>query len=654
MEEDIPKINLETPSPVKEQPIATAPGKQPVVKPHSRFPKKRLAKIFLVLAVLLIILSLAIILPARNIYSQALLTYKIAREAYDAVKKQDIGLAQEKLKATRTQLLVTQKSYQALAWTGYIPFAGNYWKDGNHLIKAGLAGLEAGEIAIDGITPYTDLLGLKGKSTFVSKSTDERIQTAVATLDKITPKLGEISPKLEIIKKEVEGINPNRYPEKLMQFTPRSQITKFKGMTEDITTMFISARPLLEVVPALLGEKEAKRYFVIFQNDKELRPTGGFMTAYAIFNVDKGKMKVETADDIYKLGEGYSSKVTPPKPFIDHLKVYKLYIRDTNFDPDFVTSMKQFEDYYKSIGGKPEKLDGFIAVDTHVLVEAMKILGDIPAYGTNFNVNPDKRCDGCPQVIYELEAITGERVGYIRDNRKDIIGVLLYQIMQKALGVSPGQYWGRLVQMGLQEIQQKHILVYLHDEKAQQGVEAFNMAGRIRSFDGDYLHINDANLGGAKSNLFTQQSVKQEYQTQNDGSVTATLTITYKNQAGESAGCNLELGGLCLNGPMPNWLRVYVPKGSELIEMKGSEDKATTGEANGKTVFEGFLTIRPLSQAQAIIKYKLPLKAEKGKPYKLLIQKQPGTEGNEYNIFVNGKQVDKFPLTTDKEISLNL
>ena len=647
MVEEIPRINLEN----KQPPKTTEANKK-----HRwlRFSRKKVISVLLFLGLLVIISVFLVILPLKNIYNQTISTYSIAKEAYQEIKKQNIDQAQTKLDLTHEKFIDLQKSYNSLAWTGYIPFLGAYWHDGDHLLKAGVAGVEAGQEAIKAVLPYTDLLGLKGKSTFVSKSTDERIQTAVSTLDKITPKLGEISQKLEIINQEIKGIDPSRYPESWGKFKPRSQITQAKDLTEQLTSIFISARPLLEITPKLLGQDSPKRYFIIFQNDKELRPTGGFMTAYAIFRVDKGKMKIEVADDIYKLGEGYSSKIFPPKPFIDHLKVYKLYIRDTNFEPDFVTSMKQFEDFYKAVGGDPTKLDGIITVDTHVLVSAMEILGDIPAYGTNFNVNPDKRCSGIPQVICELEIITGERVNYIRENRKDIIGVLLYQIMQKALGVSPGQYWGRLVQMGFEEIQQKHILVYLHDSSAQKGVEALNMGGRIQEFDGDYLHINDANLGGAKANMFVTEKVKQEYRVQNDGSITTTLTIQYKNPEAASPGCNLELGGVCLNGPMPNWVRIYVPKGSQLINMQGSEDKPITGEAFGKTVFEGFLTVNPSASAQVVVKYKLPFKVDKNKEYRLLVQKQPGTDGNEYTIMVNGKVIEQFPLQTDKEIKFKL
>ncbi|TSC53618.1 MAG: Uncharacterized protein LiPW16_347, partial [Microgenomates group bacterium LiPW_16] len=484
--DEIPRINLDT---------------QTVVIEKRRFSfnlsKKKLGILVGSLILLFLVFLFAIFLPIKNIYSQAVSAYQIARETYQAVKNQDIAKAQEKLKITHERLLNAQRSYQTLAWTRFIPFFGGYWRDGDHLLKAGLAGIEAGEIAIEAITPYSDLLGLKGQGTFVSKSTDERIQTAVATMDKITPKLGEISQKLEIVKKEIEGINLNRYPAKLGKFAPKSQIAKFKNLTEEVTGLFISARPLLEIAPRLLGEPQPKRYLVLFQNDKELRSTGGFITAYAIFRLEKGKMRVEASDDIYKLGERSSAKLSPPKPFINHLKVYRLYLRDTNYEPDFQVSMKQFEELY----GKTD-YDGIVAVDTHVLVSAMKILGPIPAYGTNFTVDPDKRCGGCPQVIYELEEYAGKRVGHVREERKDIIGVLLYQIMQKALGVSPGQYWGRLFQMALQEITEKHILVYMHDVEAQKGVEAFNMAGRIKDYGGDYLHVNDSNLGGAKSNMF--------------------------------------------------------------------------------------------------------------------------------------------------------
>jgi hypothetical protein len=254
-------------------------------------------------------------------------------------------------------------------------------------------------------------------------------------------------------------------------------------------------------------------------------------------------------------------------------------------------------------------------------------------------------------VIYELSDYAGRRVGYVREERKDVIGKLMFATVQKALGVSPSVYWGPLTQTLLEQTNQKHILFYMHDEDMQKAFESIDFAGRIKDTDGDYLHINDTNFAGAKSNLFVQHFITHEVDIDKDGTVTKTITIDYKNPS-EPSNCNLEDVGLCLNGLLRNWLRIYVPKGSELISFEGSETEAVTKEDLGKTVFEGFLTVAPKSSSQVIVKYKLPFKVSDN--YSLLIQKQPGTSGHEFTSIVNGKQDEPIKLTTDQTLTYPL
>ncbi len=380
--------------------------------------------------------------------------------------------------------------------------------------------------------------------------------------------------------------------------------------------------------------------------------------------MESGKPIVERSEDIYVLDEEHGKHPPAPEEIRTYHKgVYYFNLRDSNLSPDFAKSVAQFKELYKG----DFDFDGVIAVDTQVLVEALKILGSFTIAGREFSAENDPRCD-CPKVVYELEDYSTRPVAYVRASRKDILGELLLQIMKKALGVSPSQYWGKLFQMGIQQINEKHILANIVDEKAQKGVELLNMGGRIA--DGapilaytddkgwDYLHINDTNFAGAKSNLFVQHAVKVEYEVSSTGSIIKTLTIDYKNPA-EASDCNLESGGLCLNGLLRNWVRIYVPKGSKLLENKGSQSpndgKAIdmlVKEDLGKTVFEGFLTVRPLGSAQLTIKYELPIKASKD--YTGLIQKQPGTAGHEFTILVKGKQKDQFKLTTDRIVQLLL
>lgn len=612
---------------------------------------------------LILIVLFTGVMPLLNTKAKADILAAEGRVLADALKNQDLEGAKNQLPKVKDSMAQVRSAYSK-AYLLKLPVLNNYYSDGERMMNIGGYGLDALELSITTIEPYADLLGLKSGSSFVAGSADERIQTAVAALDKVTPKIGEIAQIIEKINSEMNGINPNRYPEKFGGYEVRSNIANGKKMVEDTSRLFLDAQPLLEQLPSILGQPDPKRYFVLFQNDKELRPTGGFLTAYAIFKIEQGKMLVESSEDIYELDNRISPKKSAPEEILTYHKgVFTFNIRDSNLSPDFKLSMQQFEELYPG----EFDFDGIIAVDTNVLVEAIKILGEFNIAGRKFSAENDERCD-CPRVIYELEDYATRPVNYVRETRKDIIGALMLEIMKKALGVSPSQYWGPLFQMGLDQINQKHMLAYMKEEKAQIGVESLNMGGRIA--DGieildykddsgwDYLHINDANMAGAKSNLFVEQTVTQDFSVK-DGKITKTLTIDYKNPA-PASDCNLETGGLCLNGILRNWVRIYVPKGSKLVEGKGSEspkdgssNEFITREELGKTVFEGFLTVRPQGAAKMELKYELPDNI-RVKDLTQLIQKQPGTAGPEYVIKTNGETADKFDLIADKVLKLTL
>lgn len=199
-----------------------------------------------------------------------------------------------------------------------------------------------------------------------------------------------------------------------------------------------------------------------------------------------------------------------------------------------------------------------------------------------------------------------------------------------------------LVMAGWKSINEKHVLFYMFDEKAQAGVESFNLAGRIKETDGDYLHINDANLGGRKSNLYVTEEVEQNIQVTDDGTVTKTLTLTYKNSQDYDG---------WLNSVLPNWTRVYVPEGSEILDVEGFEDPGETYSEHGKTVISGGFELRPQGVKKIIITYKLPFKVED--KYKLLIQKQPGKDKPLYTINI-GKNSEELFLNADTSFEFSL
>lgn len=656
--EELPKIEL---NPVKEESVKKKEVNYVKQDMNGQSSKRKII-IPVIVVGFIIFFVLAIILPGIRLYKSASKTYSQGRIAWDAVKKQDIALASSELEKTREELKNTQKSLYGLSLLRFIPILSWYYNDADHMIKAGFYGLDSAKVVIESIEPYSDILGLKGQGSFVMGTAEQRVETAVMTMGKITPHIDEVSQSFSLAKKEIDEVNPSHYPAFLGGGKIQKQLQTLKNLVDEGAVFVNEARPLIKILPSLLGEKGEKKYLILFQNDKELRPTGGFITAYAIFRIDKGIIHVETSDDIYALDNKLRTKQKAPTPVLKYLpSVTTLNIRDSNLSPDFVKSMETFNSLYEETSGKTE-IDGIIALDTSVLVEVIKILdGEIVAGGIKFTAENDKRCD-CPQVIYRLEELISTpksvdlqvtTLAAVQAQRKDILGTLLYALMEKALKSSPKLYWGPLIQEMFRQTDQKHVLFYLFDKSAQSGVEALNAAGRIKSFEGDYLHINQANLGGAKANIFVKEEVLQNIEVAGDGTLTKTITIDYKNPHPPSD-CNLERGNLCINATLRDWIRVYVPKGSELIDAKGSEVKVTSYEELGKTVFDGFVTVRPLGKATYSLTYKLPFKLAKNSPLLILIQKQPGTYANQYTIKSKGKEIDKFTLTTDKKLKINL
>lgn len=646
----IQKIDLSSSSPDTTVPVS----RRSEVRSPMKFKKPTKGIfIFLGVLVLLFVISIfAIFIPAQKTYSSAMMTYKDGKAAWAALKKQNIELASQGLIKTKKDLEVTQKDLNQLSYLKYVPILSWYYNDADHLVKAGFQGIQASLVLVDSLKPYADVLGLKGTGSFVMGSAEQRIQTAVMTMGKITPRIDDVVGSLVTAKKEIDAVNPNHYPTILGGGKIQTQLATLRTVTDQGVTFVEQARPLIKVLPSLLGESKEKKFLVLFQNDKELRPTGGFITAYSIFRIDRGIIHIDRSGDIYDLDNAMRITTKAPDPILKYLpKVTKFNIRDSNISPDFVESMKIFNSLYKNVSGKTD-VDGIIALDTSILVSTIKILdNEVWAGGIEFKADIDKRCN-CPQVIYKLEDTISRPVNYVKEGRKDLLGLLLYSLMEKSLKSSPKLYWGPLIQGLVTETNQKHVLFYLYDQDAQSGLEALNAAGRIKNFEGDYLHINDANMGGAKANLYVKESVVQDIGIESDGTITKTITVSYKNPFPPSD-CNLERGGLCLNATLRDWVRFYVPKGSQLISSQGSEVKVTTYEELGKTVFEGFFTVRPLGSAVYTIKYRLPFKLASGSKLPLLMQKQPGTYDNEYTIKVNGRETNKFPLLTDTEITIS-
>ena len=655
VEKEAPSSSILDPNGVKSQ-----GSKKDMPKKKKKFElTKKKKTIFIVLGIILVVvlINAALLFNVSKKMNTFLADSKTLKYA---VTTQDMNLIKSELDKTEESLSSLKSAYSLIYWMKYIPFMGVYVSDGSHVINAAEHGLEVADFVIVATEPYADLLGFTNGdgATSGEETAADRVDFIIKAIPEITPQLDEISTKMALVKKETDEIDPNRYPEMIRGYVVRENVRMAIDLVDQAHSFITNGKPLIENAPYLLGVDEKRTYMVIFQNDKELRPTGGFITAYTVMEVDKGKFTPLGSEDIYDLDAKYTPNIPAPDPIVDYIKgpyviSKNLRLRDMNWNPDFYESMKVFAEEIESVGIKD--IDGIIAIDTHLLVNLLDVIGPIGVSGFgNFSNEISPECN-CPQVIYELESFadvegpivwsptTGEIIYRPpnSDNRKRIIGPLMNAVLSNAFG-QPKEKLPDLFTAGMKSLNEKHVLFFLYDDKVQGAVESFNVAGRIQEYSGDYLHINDANLGGRKSNLYVTQEVSQVVEIDKDGTVTKTVTITYNNP---------EKYDGWLNSVLPNWVRIYVPKGSQLLAFEGVEDQDEPYVESEKTVYAGHFELRPQGIAKVTVKYRLPFKVTD--EYKMLIQKQSGTDTPLHLINVNGIEQEEF-LLGDKEFKFNI
>jgi len=608
---------------------------------------RRVLKIFLAAFLLLVVLATFLTLyfyPKVKALSNDLA--EVTREAQTvqkAIEEQDVLAAKNASVTLRASLEKTEKDLAKVRLVGKLPLINGYYSDAEHGLRAAILGTQAIELVADSILPFSDILGLKGaKSDLKAEEKIEALVTKVfPSLSSRATQLGKV---IREIKQEIDQIRPERYPEKFA--VKGYRLHEILVTTQEALNQADDYLPQLknafDTLPRILGYQEEKTYLLWFQNDKELRPTGGFITAYAIAKVKGGKLISIDSDDIYSLDKKFSSFEPPPPIFKKYLGLLIFPIRDANLSPDFKLSAEKFESFYSRIKGMP-KIDGIIAMDTELVLKFLEVTGPVKTkkYKEVFSAEINKKYK-IPDAVYKLELYV-EKLEVESSERKGIIGDLMDSMLEKLLSAPPEKF-PKILETFRAALDQKNVLFYFHDQQAQELAEELNYAGRIKEYEGDYLHVNNANVAGLKGNLYIKAAVEQDVTIADDGAVNKKVKVTLRNT---------EKADGWLNSVYQNWMRVYVPKGSKLTEKKVFADFAEKGEL-GKTVWESFSRTAPLKSSETSFSYQLPFKIKKGETYKLLIQKQPGTTDPHMIIRINGKLEAEFDLKKDTEMEFKI
>ncbi len=386
-------------------------------------------------------------------------------------------------------------------------------------------------------------------------------------------------------------------------------------------SVFTDIRPLLPLLPKVLGYPQAQTYLLLLQNNTELRPTGGFIGTFGNLTVRNAKLVNFSTENVYNLDEpakAYNTKV-PPVPIQKYLKQAQWFFRDVNWDPDFPTTAQEAIKFYHDERGPISRFDGVIAFTPALIEDLLSVTGPITISDNVFTAE-----NIVAKLQYEVE------VGFAKDgvniyNRKQIIDDLAQALKEKILNFSSRELRA-LLPLVMRAFNEKQAMVYFLDKDLQTAAASFNLDNRIKATAGDYVYVVDANLGSLKTDPAVRHSISYSLRPETkDRSLVATVKITYDN-----------LGKFDWKTTRyRTYVRLYVPLGSTLITAVGNEEPLAITDSHGKTVFGTFISIEPEASETLTFSYKLPAglvnKISQGS-YNLLVQKQAGTAGHDLEL----------------------
>ena len=395
-----------------------------------------------------------------------------------------------------------------------------------------------------------------------------------------------------------------------------------------------SALAAATAAPLLLGELETAQYLILAQNSEELRPTGGFITSIGRLVLEQGAINELTVEDSYAVDKFTVDHPFAPEPMQRHMGVILWTTRDGNWSPDFPTAARDVEDLYYL--ENPDHVDGVIAFDMWFLgaiVDAVEPL-DLEGYDeliTGDNVFEKMQEYWLVELPEESAGWSGfEKRDWLRGHRKDFFGPLSRALMRNVQKQSDPRQLGDLLSVVQQALNQKHLQLYFHAAPAQEFLTVAGWDGALdHTHSGDYLLVLDTNMGYNKVNVNITQEIDYEVTLGRDDGPQATLTITYHNRSPWRPTCE-RIVALTRTYEMRtqdcymNYLRVYVPPGSELVASGGFTETATVADEEGKTVFATFFVVPTAETRTVRFVYNLPLNSTE--EYRLLVQKQAGTD----------------------------
>jgi hypothetical protein len=515
--------------------------------------------------------------------------------------------------------------------------------------------------------------------TLVAEKKSERVEgsTKVRDMIAVLPEgidiYNGIETELQILIVSINKIDTNALP----PFVPQKYIDKINALlttTKDVETNFPKYSDLIKRLfvglPDLLGSKKPVTYLLVLQNEKEMRASGGLLTAYGVITIDQGKVVGDiTTRDMWDLQQDLWANAG-----IVHYNIYgqlalmndgcgasEMRSQDAGIYPDLQVSMDLFTDYYDLMQEyMPEK---YVPYD-HVIIVNTFLASDMVSLVE-------------PLIMDDCSVVTSENLAKVifdrrNDNggRKSNIGRVAKLAEQELTSVSSDEF-PKIVDTIIKTVQAKNIAMYSTDPVMEAFFDDLGLTARIEdNFKGDYFHLNEAQVCGLKANFYIKDTVTQNISIADNGTVSKAVKVEWINEKVYDP-AEEEIISDSISFPYRAWIRVMAPPLTDFTYTDGYSksrwlyypetyyDSEVDKEVSDNVIWfehRRWSLDEPAPTYELNVAYSLPEIANYSETdgYKMLVQKHPGKADEKYVVGISYKgntyQVD-FTLDRDKVVT---
>lgn len=476
-------------------------------------------------------------------------------------------------------------------------------------------------------------------------------QSLVETMKSINDQVSDIQFLLENAQNDIKRVNIQDLPE---DYRPTFQ--KIQKTLPLINRTLAAYNQNQQIYLDILGHNGPRKYLFLFQNNQEMRATGGFIGSYGILDINNGHLKNLFIDGIYNPDGQLKELVVPPKPIQKMSGAWSMH--DSNWFPSFPVSAEKAAWFYEKTGGPT--VDGVIAITPTVLQKMLEITGPIEMPEYDSTVDKDNFIE---KTQYEVEIDYDKEL----NKPKQFIADLAPKILDQVLSVRDPKQLSQVFRIFSTALKEKHILIYSNNYDLEKIISEQGWGGEIKQTDKDFLMVINTNINGYKTDGVIDETISHQAEIQADGSIVNTLKIRREHHGGDT---DYEWW----NKVNADYMRVYVPQGSRLISVTGQtrefnqpplnydelgfrhdpqvsseEQNMLVDEETGtriydeenKTVFANWVYVSPKEVVEIEYKYTLPFKLDLHKnpdsidSYSLLVQKQSGSIGSKFESTIS-------------------